>query len=132
MNDISAAIQRQMPRAMFALMPLFALLTWAMYRRTYRHYMPHLFYSLHFHSFVFLVFTVGAACNLLGPRGESAGKLLALSVIPYHYLSLRRAFEGSWLSVAVKGTVIAFVYFVAIAAVLVGITILALKPTGAG
>jgi Protein of unknown function (DUF3667) len=47
----SRAIVHDLPRAMFVLMPFFAVLTWVLYRRARPFYVAHLYYSIHFHAF---------------------------------------------------------------------------------
>src|SRR6476620_5901063 len=51
------------PRAMFLLMPTFGLLTWALFRRTQPYYVPHLYYAIHFHAFVFLMLAARVALS---------------------------------------------------------------------
>src|SRR5262249_23295369 len=53
-SKASRAIIHDFPRAMFALMPVYGLLTWVLYRKSRRFYAAHLYYSLHFHAVVFL------------------------------------------------------------------------------
>lgn len=124
---ISRSIKVNMPRAMFALMPFFAVLTWAFYRNAERYYIPHLYYSLHFHALVFLFFTVALVVSFAGRVGYEVGGLLPLAIFPYHYMGLRRLFGGSRWTTAVKGTAIAILYVVAIAAVLSGILLIEVK-----
>jgi hypothetical protein len=126
-DAVAAAIGRHMPRAMFVLMPFFAMLAWAAFRRQYRHYMPHLFFSLHFHAFVFLALAVSVCFNLIGGWGELVGGLVPLAMIPYYYVSLRRVFGSTWVQVIAKGTAMAVVYFVALAGVLALITLGAVR-----
>ena len=87
------AVLHNLPKAMFGLMPMFALLTWAFYRRQQRFYIPHLYYSVHFHAFVFLVMSVYVLLARVVPKGYAP--LLLLAAIPYHFLALRRVYGGS-------------------------------------
>ena len=123
-QGISHSLAVNMPRAMFALMPLFATLTWLFYRGAQKYYLPHLYYSLHFHALSFLVFSVALIIGLGGTVGRFAGTLLQFSILAYHYVGLRRVFGGSRASTAIKGTAIATMYFVAIAGVLLAIVLL--------
>ena len=124
---LSASMQRNMPHAMFGLMPFFAFLTWLFYRRAQPRYIPHLYYSLHFHSIVFLLFSAGIALSLLGTWLDMAAGILPLAVFVYHYAGLRRVFGGSRLAAAWKGTLIGLLYYAAIAAVLLAITFMVLR-----
>lgn len=129
---LSASMQRNMPHAMFGLMPFFALLTWLFYRRAQPRYIPHLYYSLHFHCIVFLLFSAGILLSLLGTWLDVAAGLLPLAVFVYHYAGLRRVFGGSRLAAAWKGTLIGLLYYAAIAAVLLAITFMVLRQVRDG
>jgi hypothetical protein len=124
---LSASMQRNMPHAMFGLMPFFALLTWLFYRRAQPRYIPHLYYSLHFHSIVFLLFSAGILLSFAGGWFDIAGGVLPLGVFVYHFAGLRRVFGGSRMAAAWKGTLIGLLYYAAIAAVLLAITFMVLR-----
>ncbi len=109
------SIMHQAPRVAFVLMPFYALLTWGFYRRAQPYYVPHLYYSVHFHAFVFLILCGYVLLTAIGEIGKQAGQLLfAAAVFPYHYVSLRRVFGGTRLQAAVRGTAIGFLYWIAI------------------
>jgi hypothetical protein len=118
---LSDDILQNLPKVAFVLMPIFGLLTWALYRRQQRYYIAHLYYSIHFHAFVFLVMS---ASVLLGrtmlPRGVAAPLLLA--TVPYHFLALRRVFGGSWGKTLAKGLAIGLVYSLLAAAAVLTLT----------
>jgi hypothetical protein len=128
------AILANMPRAAFLLMPVFGLLTWAFYRRQERYYVPHLYHSLHFHAFAFLVLALSVPLELLGKAGRDAGGLLVLATVPYHYLSLRRVFGGSRWATALKGSAIGTLYLALVAVVMMAMvmTLIRLESVGAG
>jgi hypothetical protein len=104
--EANRAIVHALPRAMFVLMPVFALGTWILYRKARRFYAPHLYYSLHFHAFAFLALTVMAALRFAQGAAASIGSLMPLLLWVYLYLSLRRVFGGTWLQTIVKGTIL--------------------------
>ena len=54
-----------MPKMMFLLMPLFALLLKLLYIRSQKYYVEHLIFSLHFHTIVFVLLTVLLLFDLL-------------------------------------------------------------------
>jgi hypothetical protein len=121
-DEISAAMIRNVPRAMFVLMPFFAILTWLFYRRSRGRFIPHLYYSLHFHSVVFLLLAATVLLSLAGDRLDPLRLLLPVSVAFYHFTSLRRVFGGSVSGTALKGTLIGILYAVALALVLLAVT----------
>ena len=77
---------------MFVLMPVFGLMSWGFFRRAQPYYVPHLYYAIHFHAFVFLMLATRVAFAFGGHRGESVGGLFPLAIGPYHYIALRRVF----------------------------------------
>jgi hypothetical protein len=99
------------PRVMFALMPVFGVATWVLYRRARPFYAAHLYYSVHFHAFAFLALTVMVALRFPQSRyAAGLGALIPLVIWLYHYISLRRVFGGSLWQTAWKGTLLAVVY----------------------
>ena len=110
MDELRRELPHQVPRLMFLLMPTFALFTWVFYRRAQPYYVPHLYYSIHFHAFLFLLFAVATAIGRAGTVGEVAGGTLGLAMFPYHYVALRRVFGGTKTQTAWKGTAIAVLY----------------------
>ena len=121
---MSDSLVVNMPRAMFLLMPFFAVLTWLFYRKAEGYYVPHLHYSLHFHALMFLIFTAALTFAFTGKVVSQAGGLVPLAIFPYHYIGLRRVFGGSRAVTAAKGTAIALFYFLAIAAVVITLLLL--------
>ena len=111
------AIVHDFPRLMFALMPVFGVLTWLFYRRARPSYAAHLYASLHFHAFAFFILTLTVPLVLLGAR--PVARLAPLAIIAYLYPSLRRVFGGSRWQVAWKGTLIWFVYAIVVLLTLV-------------
>jgi hypothetical protein len=120
-DEISHHLQKQLPRLMFALMPAFGVLTLVFYRRQQPYYVPHLYYAVHLHAFVFLLLSVVAALGFTGRFGKSVGALLFLTLIPYYYLALRRFFGESWSKTAWKGTAIGVAYLLIIVGALVAL-----------
>lgn len=119
-QGIGEAVMHNLPRSMFVLMPLFGVLTWAFYRRDQRYYVAHLYYAIHFHAFVFLVLSVALLFSLAGPAGRVVGALLFWSILPYHFIALRRAFGGSRWATFWKGLSIGAIYwFLLLAAILI-------------
>jgi hypothetical protein len=76
-RQASIAIIHDFPRAMFALMPAFGLLTWVLYRKVRPFYAAHLYYSIHFHAFMFCVLAVSLVLALGGglPLHEPAARV---------------------------------------------------------
>jgi len=118
------AVMHNLPRAMFVLMPLFGLLTWAFYRKQRRYYIPHLYYSVHFHAFVFLVMALYVVLSWLISKPVAA--LLLLAPVPYHFIGLRRVFGGSRGATIAKGLAIGLLYWFIALGALLAVTLLVL------
>ena len=116
---LSNAVLKHLPQVMFGLMTVFALITLLFYRKQHRFYIPHIYYSVHFHAFVFLVMTIYLLVNRVGvPKPVAA--VLILAVIPYHFIALRRVFDGSRARTLAKGFAVGAIYWlIAITSVLV-------------
>jgi hypothetical protein len=117
---LGQAVMHNLPRVMFVLMPLFALLTWAFYRKQQPFYIPHLYYAVHFHAFVFLVAAVYALVSRVIYKPVAAMVLLA--PMPYHFVALRRVFGGSRAMTFVKGMAVGAVYWLLAIAALFAVT----------
>ncbi|HYC93113.1 MAG TPA: DUF3667 domain-containing protein [Thermoanaerobaculia bacterium] len=120
-EKLGQAVLHNLPRVMFVLMPIFALVTWAFYRKQQRYYIAHLYYSIHFHAFTFLVMTLYILlARLVLPKPVAA--LLILTVLPYHFIALRRVFGGSRAVTFSKGLAIGVLYWIlALTAVMVSV-----------
>ncbi|HVE71156.1 MAG TPA: DUF3667 domain-containing protein [Thermoanaerobaculia bacterium] len=117
-THVSEQVLHNLPKAMFVLMPIFGLLTWGFYRKQQRFYIPHLYYSIHFHAFVFLVMSVYVLISRLAVPRQWVAPLIVVTV-PYHFIALRRVFGGSRAITFAKGTAIGVAYWlIAIVAML--------------
>lgn len=115
---ISNAVMKHLPKVMFGLMPVFALITWLFYRKQQRFYIPHLYYSVHFHAFVFFVMAVYLLVSRVGVP-KPAAAVLILTMFPYHFLALRRVYGGTRARTLVKGFAVGAIYWlIAISTVL--------------
>lgn len=94
-----------LPQMMFLLLPLFALLLKCCYLFSPFHYLQHLVFSLHFHSFAYLLYLAGELVkHWLYPEG--IGGLLTLAFVLYLPLALRRTYGSGLAGAAGKSLVI--------------------------
>ena len=98
---------------MFALMPLFGLILQSVYARQKKNYIQHLIFSLHFHCFAFVVFTIAL---LLGKftQIEGFGWAAFFICVFYLLLALQYLFKQSWLRTFLKTFYISGVYLLAL------------------
>ena len=129
----SRAVVHDFPRAMFALMPVYGLLTWVLYRKSRPFYAAHLYYSIHFHAFAFLALTLEVSLILAtGRRIPGIPWLAPVAALVWHFVGLRRVFGGSRLATAWKGTLLWLVYVLLILSTIVLVGIRSLRGTAPG
>jgi hypothetical protein len=112
-----AAFQRRLlqnlPRALFALVPVFAAILALFYRR--RPFSQHLIFALHLHAVIFLAATVGDAADFT--RSESVEEVVSLVALVYLTVYVLRAFKTvyreRWRSIVLKSAGVGIVYGVA-------------------
>jgi len=105
------ALESAFPKAMFILMPLFALVVFAFYFRAERMYVPHFYFAVHYHAFAFAMLALFEALSLLHSRAAGIVRLLLfLTLFPYLGIALQRVYGGRrWLT-AVKTVAILTIY----------------------
>jgi Protein of unknown function (DUF3667) len=104
LQHLNEAVEHNLERAMFVLLPLVALAMKPLYLRPPRHYVEHLLFLLHDQTFLFVVL---AAATLLKMSTSSAAVLdpfdiaIALYIPIYFYRALRRVYgQGRWLTLS--------------------------------
>lgn len=115
------SVMKNVPKVMFLLMPIFALLTWAFYRKQQRFYIPHLYYAVHFHAFVFLAMSIYVIASRAGVPRPIAAPII-LTAVPYHFVALRRVFGGTRRITFAKGTAIGVTYWLIAMLAVLGVT----------
>jgi hypothetical protein len=100
---------------MFVLMPIFALLLYLFYRKRAGYYLNCLVFSVHFHSFMFLLFTIYLVVNWFV---SSAFLLFGLPLLigVYFYFALKTAYGQARMVTMLKVAVIGALHILAILA----------------
>jgi hypothetical protein len=106
------------PKLFFVMVPLAALILYALYRKTSRYYIEHLIFSLHFHSFVFVLLSVYLLMSsyLFSGKAMLNSILLGLmltTVLVYLFAALKRVHDQSLSKTLLKFGVMAGSYTVA-------------------
>jgi Protein of unknown function (DUF3667) len=105
---LANALQAAFPKAMFILMPLFGLIVFAFYFRAERLYVPHFYFSVHYHAFVFVLLTLFEVIGLV--RGFAIGIIrlvLLLGLFVYLGTALRRVYGGTrWITTAKTAAIV--------------------------
>ena len=122
--NFDAAVQAgfladDLPRLMFILLPLFALLLKVVFLD--RLYFDHLVFSLHLHSAAYVLFAVMMPLEKFADRNLAllllqAAALVALAA--YFVIALRRVYRPTWLAVTWKSVAVVFAYMVLVSIVI--------------
>ncbi len=127
-EDTSAFTQdflNRLTRALFLLLPAFALLLKLAYRR--RLYVHHLVFAMYLHSFTFLIVAFVAVPDTMGLT--TLGKwisVLLLWIPVYFFLGMRRFYREGWMKTAAKFTGISAIYGLLSMATWIAILVLSL------
>ncbi|MGB5332400.1 MAG: DUF3667 domain-containing protein [Woeseiaceae bacterium] len=100
-----------LPRLMFVLLPMFALLMKVVYRQ--RLYFDHLIFSLHLHTAAYVILAMMMPLEALASRHPIPVLIqfaLLGYLLAYFVMALRRVYSSGWLTVALKSTVVLLVY----------------------
>lgn len=110
----------QAPKAMFFLVPVFAMLLKLLFVFRRVPYGAHLLFAFHYHSLVFL----GLLLMFL-PLPDPAMALLPMSMWLYLGLALRKTYMCGWLSSMLRLLTLSFLYPMAISLALIGAVVAA-------
>ena len=117
---INQAMQNLLPKVMFAVLPLVALVQFWIYRRQRPLYLEHLVFVLHFQSFYYLASTlalllaagIGALVGAAARIGELFEFALLLWSLVYVFLALRRVYRASVLKTVLGLAALALSYVI--------------------
>ncbi len=128
-DEVNRRILDRSPQAMFVLAPVFALFVWVLQRRRAPFYMSHLIFSLHVHSFWFLVVMASGLLDLPFPSQRPGKLLIALTFLPYLYLALRRVYGGGRLANLLRTAALGLAQLIAFFAVMLTLVMLTVLRT---
>lgn len=89
-----AKILEYMSWAFFILLPVFALILKLFYIRQKQFYMRHLIFSIHLHSFIFIIITVLVAAHLIFKGNLYLFTLLLILIMPVYFVLALKKFYG--------------------------------------
>ena len=118
-------LQHRISQAMFVLLPGFALLLAVLYRRQRRFFVEHMIFSIHVHTFFFLVFiTQWLLGRLPSAWGGCLGSLLILALPVHLGLSMGRVYDQGTFKTLLKGALLSASYLLVVGIVLLGVVVL--------
>jgi predicted RNA-binding Zn-ribbon protein involved in translation (DUF1610 family) len=108
---LNGALTTWIPRALFLLVPLFALLIAALYwrQRKTQFFVDHLVFSLGIHSFAFALLLVAAGCAQFLPADPVLWTAVAVLGL-YLLLAMRRFYGQNWFWTGAKFAAVSFLY----------------------
>jgi hypothetical protein len=105
-------LQEQGPRLMFVMLPIFAFILKLLYVRSKRYYVEHFVFSLHFHAFAFLLFTIYLGLEEIPGMDDSAvGPLLWAWTFVYLYIAMKKVYGQGLMMTGVKYWTLFWSYF---------------------
>ena len=126
-REVATRVGHWIPRAMFVLVPLFALLVSAVTRSAGRNYPQDLYFALHTHAAIFGVWAL--ALFLRKVTSEGVGDLLDFVVFAYGawylVIAVRTAYGGSVRRAVGRAAIVATVYGLAIVTTVVLVALMA-------
>jgi hypothetical protein len=124
------AFLRALPKTLLICLPIFALLTRLLYRRSGLFYLQHLILSVHLHTFVFLWWmTAYGWVQLIRLGSDAIGGWVTFGTVLYlfyyFYATQRRVFGGSRRVIFVKGTLAGAAYALVLSLAMVATAVVA-------
>jgi hypothetical protein len=116
-RQFSKAFFSYAPYAMFALMPVFALLLKLLYLGTGRRYGAHLLFALHANAFAFAALTLQIIVPEAVPFAHGA---LGIWMVIYLPLAMRRVYGGGWLVTLLRWVVLSMLHALCIGLAIAG------------
>ena len=124
------ALLDNVPKMMFVFLPLLALANKGLYPFSRRYYVEHLLFFVHFHAFVFLLFSLkevfDAITSTFTGGATLSGVLLAVIVfyLPiYLYKAMRKVFRQGRLATMFKFSLLFIAYNICLVLTLMGMVI---------
>lgn len=111
------------PKLMFLLLPFFALLMKMVFSRKELYYADHAIFSIHLHTFIFMLYMVAIFLNML-IHNEDIYAWFILPVFLYFVMANRNMYSVSWGSAIGRSILVALLYSLGTLVVAMAFTIL--------
>ena len=130
---LNREVDAAFPKAMFVLLPLFAVLTHLAWRNTFAGYPAHLYIALHIHAAVFGAMTILSIVIGFIPSDTVAAVASVLFMVYvgwYGLGALHRVFGDPWRKTIVKSIAVGAVYLVCVGVVSFALLLYAITKMG--
>ncbi len=121
---LDESFEHNIPKLMFVLLPLFALFIYWFHSRKKYYYVRHVIFSMHFHSFTFVLFLLITVIGWLFPHINSLLILTLPSLfILFVYLAvaLKNTYHQSFLKAVLKTLTIGLMYVISLLICIIGL-----------
>lgn len=105
LRRVTDAIIEELPKVMFLLLPVFALLLKLIYIRRRRYYVEHFIFALHLHAFAFALFTIW-----LISRNDLIMLVAMLVIAIYTLIAMKRVYAQGYTKTTLKWFVLGGAY----------------------
>lgn len=122
-KEFIEAMVSYLPQMMFLLLPVFALLVQFAYLFSSFHYLQHLVFSLHYHSFVYLLFLVAQVFELFQMHVDGSLMIVLFIYLP---LAFRKTYGSGWRGAIGKSIFVYISYAISLMLGFAGVAVLAL------
>jgi hypothetical protein len=102
---VTTTVIEELPKVMFLLLPIFALMLKLLYVLKKRPYIEHFVFALHLHAFSFLLFI-----PLLLYRSGAVGTLVSIVIPIYTFVAMKRVYDQGYAMTFLKWVALAFTY----------------------
>lgn len=110
-SSFNAVFNAWLPRVMFFMMPMLALIMALFFRGRDALIYDHLILSLYVHSVAFLIVTAALMISYI-QGGASVAGATGLFIFLYFLIALKRAYRRGWIKTLLSGAVIALIYVI--------------------
>lgn len=111
-EDFSEAFSSQFSTVLFYLLPVFALLFKLLYVRRDYFYAEHLVFAIFYYNFFYLAASVYMLIALIPIMGSITNFFLALWMIAYLPIAMKRMYKQSWRKTIFKFALFAFLFMI--------------------
>ncbi|MFM2044435.1 MAG: hypothetical protein RLY86_3011 [Pseudomonadota bacterium] len=115
-EDLNQVMGDNLAKAMFVLMPLYAILLSIVHVRRRLYFVDHLTFALHLHAFLFVLLTIVVLVQAYGPGliGEAASvdgaALFFLALATYAWIAMWRAYGQGVIKTTLKWLIVGWTY----------------------
>ncbi|HVB03716.1 MAG TPA: DUF3667 domain-containing protein [Chitinophagaceae bacterium] len=122
-NVLAEDFRHNIPKMMFLLLPIFALLLKWFYSRKKYNYVDHAIFTIHFHSFIFLLLLIGMIFDGIFRTSFFSG-IQWILIFLYLVIAQKNTYHQSYLKSFLKSFAIVFFYSIGLTICLIGTAIL--------